>query len=81
MVQIGFGNVGIFDKHHQRSLLQINGTIVLNATKNSVFLGHGCRLSIANNGVVDFGKNFNNTAMITIVCKNAIMFGDNVTTS
>lgn len=81
MIQIGFGKVGVFDKRYQRSILQIDGTIVIDGVRNSVFLGHGSRLSIANNGVVDFGRNFNNTAMITIVCKDAITFGDNVTTS
>lgn len=81
MVTIGFGEVGIFDKKYDRTILQIQGTIIIEGVRHSVFCGHGARISVAQSGTLLFGKEFSNTAMMTIACKDRISFGDNVTVS
>lgn len=78
MLQIGFGNVGVFDKTYQRSMLQIEGKIELNG---KACFGHGSRICVTKNGTLTIGKNFVNTAMMTLICDETIIFGDNVTTS
>lgn len=78
MLSIGFGQVGIFDKRYERSILQISGTIVLNG---KAILGHGSRLCVGKEGIVTFGNKFTNTANMSIVCVSRITFGDNVLTS
>lgn len=56
-------------------------TIIIEGVRHSVFCGHGTRISVAESGVLLFGKGFSNTAMMTIVCKEKIVFGNNVTVS
>lgn len=76
MFYVGFGQVGIFDKTYERTVLQINGVVELDG---KVYLGQGCRLSVANNAVVHFGKSFVNTATMTLVCSNSVFFGEDCT--
>lgn len=78
MVKIGFGNVGIFEKKCEKSILEISGEIEV---KGNLFLGHGSRMSVGKNGRLSFGTGFDNTARMTIVCDNKISFGDNVLVS
>ncbi len=78
LLKIGFGNVGIYDKKYSRSILELDGTIVLNG---KVSLGHGSALSVQKGAVVTFGENYCNTAEGKIVCKKRITFGNNVLTS
>ena len=77
IVKIGFGDVGIYDKKYQRSILEIAGTITCNGKTN---IGHGSRICVMRNGNLTFGANFSNTAQITIVCAKEIKFDDDVLT-
>lgn len=77
-LKIGFGNVGIFDKKHERTILQVEGII---AVKDCADIGHGSRICVGERGVLTFGSNFVNTAKGSIVCCNRITFGDDVLTS
>ena len=78
MLKVGFGCVGIYDKKYERSILQIDGCIVL---RGKATFGHGSRICVTSNGTLSIGDNFNNTAMTAIVCDNNITFGDNVLVS
>lgn len=78
LIKIGFGYVGIFDKKTEKSILEIAGEIEV---KGNVSLGHGSRVSVGRNGKLKFGKDFVNTARMTIVCDNNISFGNNVLVS
>lgn len=72
MIQIGFGEVGIFDKKKSRSIWQVSGKIIFKGTAR---LGHGSKISISENAVLEFGNNFNITAESAIACHNNITFG------
>lgn len=56
----------------------IRGTIRL---KGKVYLGHGSALCVEKGATLTFGNNYNNTAEGSIVCRQSITFGENVTTS
>lgn len=72
MVQLGYGKVGIFDRKRERSIWQIEGTVIFNG---SAYLGHGTRISVGNSGVLNFGSGFRITAASTIISHNNITFG------
>lgn len=74
-LKIGFGSVGIFDKKYERTILQIDGIIVV---KDCANIGHGSRICVGEKGRLTFGSNFVNTAKCTIVCCDHIAFGDDV---
>lgn len=78
LVKIGFGDVGIFDKKSERNIIEVAGEIEV---KGNVFLGHGSRISVGRCGKLNFGKNFINTARMTVICDNNISFGDCVLVS
>ena len=74
-VLLGFGDVGIFDKHTSRSIWEVNsGTVVF---KGRAAIRHGSKISV-NNGMLQFGENFKITAESTVVCTDAsVVFGNN----
>lgn len=76
---IGFGDVGTYDKKCQRSMIEIDGTIVIPDGRTTI--GQGSRLSVGKNAVLSFGKNFVNSAGMTIICTDSISFGDDVLVS
>lgn len=78
LLKVGFGRVGIFDKHYERSILQIDGEIHLNG---KCLLGQGARLCVTEKGILSFGDNYNNSAACNILCSKRIVFGDNVLAS
>lgn len=78
MVKIGFGEVGIYDKRYQRSILEISGKVIC---KGKTTIGHGGRICVMDKGILEFGNNFSNTAQMTIICKKNIIFDDDVLTS
>ena len=59
--------------------MQIDGKIVLPEGKKR--LGTCAKLVVAKNATLTFGKNFCNTAGMTIICNDHIKFGDNVLVS
>jgi len=73
MIQIGFGEVGIFDKKKEHSVWNVKGKIVF---KGKCFLGAGIRLNIAESGTLMFGHNVNITANSAIDCQREMSFGD-----
>lgn len=78
MLKIGFGEVGIFDKRYERSVIQIDGEIHLNG---KCCLGQGARLCVTEKGILSFGDNYINTAAGNILCAKRISIGDDVLVS
>lgn len=76
MLNVGFGKLGIFDKTYQRSIIQIDGVLVLKG--NYTNFGQGAKICIMNKGILSIGKNFNNSGEIQIVCYKKIDIKDNV---
>jgi acetyltransferase-like isoleucine patch superfamily enzyme len=74
MVKIGFGEVGIFDKKHSRSILEFSGKIIFYGKAN---IGHGSKISVGKEGILTLGNNFIITAESSIVCFKKITFGEN----
>lgn len=77
-VRIGFGEVGIFDKIYERSILQLAGKLTFQGT---AFFGSGSRIYVGHQGEVIFGDHFINTARMTICCENRMSFGHQVLVS
>ena len=50
--KIGFGNIGVFDRRYQRTVIKIEGCIKISG---KVYLGHGAKLSVGNNAVLSLG--------------------------
>jgi acetyltransferase-like isoleucine patch superfamily enzyme len=72
MINIGYGEVGIFDKKVSRSIWQVSGTVIF---KGKVHIGHGSKLSVG--GTLILGNNFVITAESSIVASNKVEFGEN----
>lgn len=73
LIKIGWGDVGIFDKKNERTLLEIKGTLIFNGKAN---IGHGSRISCLSNAVINFGNNFGISANSTILSRKCITFGN-----
>ena len=73
IIKIGFGDVGIYDKKLSKSIWEVKGCIEFTGLTN---IGHGTRISVGENGTLQFGANFNITAESSIVCFHKITFGD-----
>lgn len=74
LIQIGYGEVGIFDKVKSRTLWEVSGCVTFNGACN---IGHGSKISVGKTGFLHFGDNFTITAESTIVCFKEISFGNN----
>lgn len=74
MIRIGFGNIGIFDQILSRSILEIEGKIIF---YGKAVIGHGSKISVGKNAILEIGNNFDIIAETSIVCHKSIKFGDN----
>lgn len=74
MIKIGFGDIGIFDKKRSKSIWQVSGGTVI--FKGNAIIGHGCKISIGEKGVLEFGKNISVTAETEIIAYDTIVFGN-----
>ena len=73
MIKIGFGTVGIFDRKRSRAIWRSAGKVIF---KGKCHLGHGSKISVGSNGVLEFGEKFSITAESVIACEENITFGD-----
>lgn len=76
MIQIGFGDVGIFDQQRARSVWQVTGEVVWRGTAR---LGHGTKLSVS--GRLEVGDGLQVTAESALVARRAITLGRGVLVS
>lgn len=74
MIKIGFGDIGIFDKKRSKSIWQVSGGDVI--FKGNAIIGHGCKISIGEKGILEFGKNISLTAETEIIAYDRIVFGN-----
>lgn len=74
LVQIGFGNIGIFDKKKSRTIWEVNGRIIFKGKAN---IGHGSKISVGKEGILTLGENFTISAESTIVAFSEVQFGNN----
>ena len=72
-IKIGYGEVGIFDKKKSRSIWELNGEVIFHGTAN---IGHGSKISVGANGVLEIGNNFEISAESTIVAFKKIRIGN-----
>jgi acetyltransferase-like isoleucine patch superfamily enzyme len=72
MIQIGHGNVRIFDKKVSRSIWEVSGTVIF---KGRATIGHGSKICVMS-GTLILGNNFTITAESAIVTANNIEFGN-----
>ena len=74
MIQIGYGDVGVFDSKRQRVVWNVRGKLIF---KGNCYLGHGTRINVTETGILTFGDNVNFTAQSAIDCQKEITFGNN----
>ena len=75
MITIGFGRIGIFDRHNSRSIWLVAGSVIF---KGSARFGHGCKLSVGGRGRLVVGDRFTISAESTIVANTKVEIGRNV---
>lgn len=71
--KIGKHNVGTVDCRYSRSILENNGTIIING---NVQIGAGSKISVMKGGILEFGNDFSITGQSQIICGKHIKFGD-----
>lgn len=74
LIQIGYGNVGIFDDKKSRSIWDVCGEVIF---KGRAKIGHGSKICVGSTGTLEIGENFTITAESSIVAFCKIIFGKN----
>jgi len=69
-IQIGFHDVGIFDRWKQRTIWNVTGTVEF---KGKAKLKHGCKITCS--GELTLGDGFVISSNSIIVCRKKIVFG------
>lgn len=72
LIQIGYGEVGIFDNKKSRSIWNVSGTVIF---KGKCHIGHGSKISVESTGKLIMGENFAITSETSIVAASEIQFG------
>ena len=75
LIQIGYGNVDVFDKQYSRSVLDIKGTVLF---QGKTRIGQGAKISVGKLGRLYFGENFQISAESLVICHKQIEFGNSV---
>lgn len=73
LVQIGFGNIGLFDRDVSRTVWEVYGTVIF---RGKAHIGHGSKIVVGAGGVLRFGKNFGISAETSVFVSNRVEFGD-----
>lgn len=74
IIQLGYGDVGIFDDRKSRTIWEVSGTVMFKGRCN---IGHGSKISVGKAGKLVIGENFSITAETSIVAFSEIQFGSN----
>lgn len=74
LIQIGYGDVGIFDKKNSRTIWKVSGELIF---KGKARIGHGSKISVNKGGVLQLGENFSISAESSIVVDVLVEFGNN----
>lgn len=73
LIQIGYGNVGVFDKKKSRTVWEVYGDITFSG---NAIIGHGSKIIVGPEASLLFGDNFKLTAESSIIAFNKIQFGN-----
>ncbi len=74
IVRIGFGNVRLVDYSNERTIIHIDGTIVI---EGKTKIGKGSKIEVGKEATLTFGENFLSSARSTIICHRAVTIGKN----
>ena len=74
LIQIGYGNVGIFDKKMSRTIWDVSGDVTFCGNAS---IGHGSKIVVGPEGSLIFGENLKITAESSLVAFNKIQIGNN----
>jgi acetyltransferase-like isoleucine patch superfamily enzyme len=74
LVQIGYGNVGIFDKKKSRTIWEVYGDVTFCGNAN---IGHGSKIIVGPKGSIIFGTRLLISAESSIIAYEKIQFGNN----
>lgn len=73
LIQIGYGNVGIFDKKMSRTIWEVYGNVIFGG---NAIIGHGSKIVVGLEGSLIIGENFKMTAESAIIAYKKIQFGN-----
>lgn len=73
LIQIGFGDVGIFDYRYSRTIWDVSGSVVF---KGKTRLGHGTKIAVGEHGTLLLGHNFTISGQSSIVAFHHVSFGN-----
>ena len=74
IIRIGFGSIKLVAYAYDRTILNINGTIICNG---KIKIGMGSKIEVGRDGILEFGNNFINSASTKIICHKNIRIGNN----
>lgn len=74
LIQIGFGNVGIFDKKMSRTIWDVSGDVTFHGFGT---IGHGSKIMVASEGSLVFGDKLKISAEVSFIVYNKIQIGYN----
>lgn len=74
MIEIGYGDVGIFDDKKDRAIWHVMGKVIF---ERNASIGHGSKISVEENAELRLGENFRITANSTLFVSEKIHFGKN----
>lgn len=72
-IRLGYGTVDIFDRKRSRGIWKLQGKLVFAGKAN---IGHGVKIVVAKDAVLQFGENINITAESQILVEKNIKFGN-----
>ena len=72
IISIGAPYIGVQDHRYCRTVLQIQGNVIL---EEHVNIGRGSRICVDPGAILELGKSFNMTGDSTIICRKRIRFG------
>jgi len=71
-IRLGFGDIGIFDKHRSRGIWFVQGRIIFNGRAD---IGHSVKINVHETGELVIGDGFIVNAETSIICRKQIIFG------
>jgi len=73
MIKIGVGEIGIYDKLHNRAIWENLGNIIFNG---NAIIKYGAKIVVGETGTLELGDNFRITSGSFIVCFKSIIIGN-----
>jgi acetyltransferase-like isoleucine patch superfamily enzyme len=74
LIKIGTGEIGIYDKRHNRAIWENKGTVIFNG---EAIIKYGAKIVVGEQGILELGDRFRITSGSSIVCYKHIKLGNN----